>query len=59
VTADFELCRGSTRHSSMPWMERTYLGDIPSGVFMGRALNVTELGLISGIHVVYVERKLD
>ena len=43
----------------MPWMEGTYLGDIPRGVFMGRALNVAELGLVSGIHIVYVERKLD
>ena len=40
-------------------MEGTYLGDIPCGVFMGRALNVAELGLVSGIHVVYVEGKLD
>ena len=40
-------------------MEGTYLGDIPRGVFMGRALNVAELGLVSGIHIVYVERKLD
>ena len=59
MTADFELYRGSTRHSSMPWMEGTYLGNIPRGVFMGWALNVTELGLVSGIHIVYVERKLD
>jgi hypothetical protein len=43
----------------MPWMEGTYLGNIPRGVFMGRALNVAKLGLVSGIRVVYVERKLD